>query len=157
MKIKATQQDIERITAALALMHVRPFSCESSDAKWNAQRNLSGKTHYVDDDTLRWHKSRVLSSGNHAGGLLFRLVCSDAMDMHNTRRGFRVVWFDVFGTCVTRPDLDECKATRKAAEKADDAIEFDLVAHYSEALTNQQRQSRETADTTQKAVELLKL
>lgn len=35
---------------------------ESSDAKTNAQRNLCGRTHYVDEDTLRWHKSRVLDA-----------------------------------------------------------------------------------------------
>lgn len=27
---------------------------EASDPRDNAQRNLSGRTHYVDDDTLRW-------------------------------------------------------------------------------------------------------
>lgn len=91
---------------------------ESSDAKWNAQRNLSGRTHYVDDDTLRFHKSRVLSSRDHANGLLFSIVESCALDMRNTRRGFRFVIFDVFGNVISRCDLDECYTTGEKARKA---------------------------------------
>ncbi len=35
------------------------YRSESNNPKWNAQSNLSGRTHYVDEDTLRWHKSRA--------------------------------------------------------------------------------------------------
>ena len=91
---------------------------ESSTPKWNAQRNLSGRTHYVDDDTLRFHKSRVLSTHVTDNGLLFSLVESIALDMHNTQRGFRFVIFNVFGDSIERASLDEAFKTRKAATKA---------------------------------------
>ncbi len=91
---------------------------ESSDAKTNAQRNLCGRTHYVDDDSLRWHKSRVLSTRVTDGGLLFAIITSDALDMNNTRRGFRYVVFDVFGTVVARPQLEEAFRTSEQARKA---------------------------------------
>lgn len=136
MKIANTPEQITRLVAALKPLHVKLFTYESGDPKYNAQRNLSGRTHYVDDDTLRWHKSRVLSSGiiGNAWGLLFSITTSDALDMHNTSRGFRCVVFDVFGTTVYRPDLDSTHNTSKAAQKARNEAEIDLVAHYTKAI-----------------------
>lgn len=75
---------------------------ESSYPKNNAQRNLAGRTHYVDDDTLRGFHSRVISARETDGGLLFAIVTSDAKDYQNRARGFRYVIFDLFGTVVER-------------------------------------------------------
>lgn len=87
---------------------------ESSDPKRNAQRNLQGRTHYVDDDTLRFHKSRILSARHVDGGLLFAIVTSDATDYQGKTRGFRYVVFDLFGTVLDRPALEDCyKSTPK--------------------------------------------
>ena len=103
--------------------------------KWNAQHNLAGRTHYVDDETLRWHKSRVLSARAIANGLLFTIVTSDALDMHNTKRGFRYVIFDLFGTVVSRVDLEHAFTSSERATKAMwtalneiDAVELTLKA-----------------------------
>ena len=90
---------------------------ESSNPKWNAQRNLSGRTHYVDDETLRWHKSRVLSARHADNGLLFAIVTSDALDMNNTKRGFRYVIFDIFGTVLGRVSLEQAFRTSDQASK----------------------------------------
>lgn len=95
-----------------------PYRRESEYPKWNAQRNLSGRTHYVDDDTLRWHKSRILRTVITDGGLIFALIESVALDMNNRKRGFRPVIFDVFGYVIERTKLDESYKTRKQAEKA---------------------------------------
>jgi hypothetical protein len=120
---------------------------ESSNPKWNAQRNLQGRTHYVDDDTLRFHKSRIISSrviGGHdrRGGLLFAIITSDALDMNNTRRGFRFVIFDIFGSVLERPDLDNAFRTSEQARKAMwQAIEkIDAQAHTLEAIERQRKQ-----------------
>lgn len=94
------------------------YRAESSYPKSNAQRNLEGRTHYVDEGTLKYHKSRILSTHITDGGLLFALVESAAMDMHNQSRGYRYVIFDVFGTVIERPKLEECFKTSKAATKA---------------------------------------
>lgn len=133
MKLTATPDQIQAIEAALRQIHISPFSCESSNAKWNAQRNLSGRSHYYSDDTLKWHHSRICWSKLLANGLLHAALCTDALDMHNTRRGFRVIVHDVFGTCVSRADLQDAKASRKAAERAWEGIEFNLVQHYQTA------------------------
>ena len=91
---------------------------ESSNPKWNAQRNLSGRSHYVDDDTLRFHHSRILSTHITDGGLLFALVESYAVDMNNTQRKYRGVILDVFGNVVNRPKLEYGFSSSKAATKA---------------------------------------
>lgn len=93
------------------------YSNQTSDPKRNAQRNLQGRTHYVDDDTLRFHKSRVLSARPAYNGLVFAIVTSDALDMNNTKRGFRFVIFDVFGTVLERTSIEGAYPTSTRATK----------------------------------------
>ena len=118
---------------------------ESSNAKYNAQRNLSGRTHYVDDDTLRFHHSRVLSSYITDGGLLFALI---EIDMNNTKRGYRYAIFDVFGTVIDRKNLDDSWATSKAATKAmwEALNAIDAKAHTLKAIEEQARQHAREMD-----------
>lgn len=115
-------------------MHL--YRSELSDPKANAQRNLCGRTHYVDDATLRFHKSRVLSTHVVDGGLLFAIVTSDAADMHNTARVFRYVIFDVFGTVLDRKSMTDGYKTRDKATKAMWAAlnATDAKAHTLEAI-----------------------
>jgi hypothetical protein len=94
------------------------YQNHSSDPKTNAQRNLCGRTHYVDDDTLRYHKSRVISSRHTDNGLLFAIITSDALDYQNHKRGFRYVIFDLFGHIIARPKLEEAFRTSERATKA---------------------------------------
>ncbi len=142
MKTTTTPEQIAAIKAALQKLHINPFHQESGDPKYNAQRNLRGKTHYVDDDTLRWHKSRICSSGHICGGLLFRVTCSDALDMHNTKRGFRTVVFDLFGTTIFRPKLEDAFSTSKAALNNADKQEINLLCHYLAAIQSELRRKR---------------
>lgn len=95
------------------------YSSQSSDAKANAQRNLVGRTHYVDDDTLRFHKARIVKARNVHNGLLFWLIESVAADYQGTKRGFRFVVFDLFGHVLDgRADLDNLYRSSAAAEEA---------------------------------------
>lgn len=95
--------------------------------KVDAQQNLQGRSHYVDDDTLRYHHSRVISTHVTDGGLLFAVVTSDAKDMDNRQRGFRFVVFDVFGTVISRDTdawfrtSDQCRKAMWTAVNAMDA------------------------------------
>ncbi len=118
---------------------------ESNNPKWNAQRNLAGRSHYVDDDTLRFHHSRVISAHAMTDGLLFLLVTSDALDMRNTKRGFRYSIFDVFGNVIDRPDLEHAFRTSKQATnamwKAVNALDVQAVT-----LAGIERQERHHAD-----------
>ena len=85
--------------------------------KHNAQDNLRGISHYVDDNTLRYFKSRICDATEIVDGLFFKIVESVALDMHNTERGYRVVVFDVFGAIVERVSLDKTYKNRKQAER----------------------------------------
>jgi hypothetical protein len=83
-----------------------------------AQYNLQGRTHYVDDSTLKFHHSRVIDYGVHFGGLMFSIIESCALDMNNTKRGVRFVVFDIAGGVVERASLDDTFKTSAAAKKA---------------------------------------
>ena len=96
-------------------MTYQPYTEKSCCPKYDAQQNLMGRTHYVDDDTLRWHKSRILETYYTDGGLLFALIESVAMDMHNTQRGFRYVIFDICGNVISRAKLEDAHKTKKQA------------------------------------------
>ena len=114
----------------------------SYHGKYNAQRNLCGRTHYVDDDTLRFHKSRVIYAKASSDGLLFYLVESCARDMNNQRRGFRYIIFDVFGTVVgTRAKLDDMWSTSNAATKAmwKEAATLDPIALTAAGIANAEK------------------
>lgn len=93
-----------------------------SNAKYDAQLNLEGRTHYVDDNTLRFHHARILETRVHDNGLLFSLIESCALDPHNKNRGFRYVIFDLFGNVVARPDLESTFKTSLQARKAMHAV-----------------------------------
>lgn len=94
------------------------YSDLASAPKTNAQRNLSGRTHYVDDQTLRWHKARILSSQCVCNGLLFALIESVATVHDGSKRGFRFVIFDLFGNTVIRQPLNDCWRSRASASRA---------------------------------------
>lgn len=81
-----------------------------------AQRNLAGRTHYVDSDSLRFHKSKIRATYVVDDGWL--LVESVGLDMDNTRRGFRYVVFDIVGNVISRVALGDCFKTRDKAVKA---------------------------------------
>ena len=98
-------------------MSFHTYREESCDPKHNAQRNLIGRTHYVDDDTLRFHHARILHTYITDGGLLFALVESYAADYQNTDRRKRAVIFDVSGYVVYRPELEDGYKTTDAATK----------------------------------------
>lgn len=145
MKLRTTPEQAQAIAAAIRKLNVKLFCHESGDPKYNAQRNLDGRTHYVEDDTLRWHKARITSSGQlgDSWGLLFRITESVALDMHNRSRGFRCVIFDVFGTTVYHPDLENTFSSSAAAQKACNNVEFDLAGHYREAIAHKIHYARE--------------
>lgn len=109
-----------------------------STAKYEAQENLAGRTHYAEDPTLKYFKARILKAKALNEGLFFLIVESSAADYQGNKRGFRAVLFDVFGTVIYRRALDEMQNTRKTAEVDFWAWfnSFDEVAYYREVLQN---------------------
>jgi hypothetical protein len=124
------------------------YSQETSHPKSNAQLNLMGRTHYVDDDTLRFHKSKVLRASHHYEGLLFSIVTSDAVDYQNTKRGFRFAIFNVFGRVIARTPLDATFRTSEQASKARYAALDAINAkdHTLEAISDQRKNQNADLD-----------
>ena len=99
------------------MFYPRKFENRGGNAAFCAQYNLRERTHYVDDESLRFHKSRILACHIADDGLLLAMLESVALDWDNTKRGFRGVIFDVFGNVVSTRDLEHCFGTREAARK----------------------------------------
>ena len=130
------------------------YRAEHSDPTADAQRNLCGRTHYVDPENLRYHHSRVLVFRVHADGLLCSLVESCSLDMNNSKRGFRYVIFDVFGKVLERPNLDETFTNRNRAEKAMWAALETIDAF---AVTKKAIQDKHKSDLSEYKMDLVKL
>jgi hypothetical protein len=125
----------DNIEKAVQAAGLSLFKWENSNEKKNAQQNLSGRTHYADDDTLRYFGARINRAGHRADGLLFLIVESVSSKPEDTKRNKRFVAFDVLGTVVN--DREEWFATTDQARKAAENFlaEFDAEAHTSKALS----------------------
>lgn len=124
----------ETLDKALYWNGTRPYSYKSNHAKYNAQSNLQGRTHYVDDDTLRGFAARILDAHASKDGLLFYLVESVNSRPNHGGKNKRCVVFDVFGEVVNdRPGMDDegWHRTSAAAEKELRAFleSFDAFGH----------------------------
>jgi hypothetical protein len=91
-----------KLDAALHAAGVKRFDSYYIAAKDDAQRNLVGRTHYVDQQTLKFHKARIISTHLSGDSLLFAIVETCAGDWQNRTRICRSVVFDVFGNVIER-------------------------------------------------------
>ncbi len=128
-----------------------------STARANAQAMLEGRTHYVDDNTLRYFNSRITGAQPSTFGLFYRITESCSRSYDGTGRGFRTVLFDLNGQTVYRPDLDSLHSTSAKAEKAFYAWfeSFDPLAYYREELTTHARRAHKRAANLEAAIESL--
>jgi hypothetical protein len=146
---------MQAIKKALIEANARPFQERYfSQPKHEAQEALLGRTHYVDDATLRYFHARIIDARPIMEGLFFEIMESSSKDMHNTARGFRVVVFDVFGETVYRPGIEDMKSTSAAARKAyKTEFAIDPAAHYAEKLQSRARTLAREAEALTKAAE----
>jgi len=121
------------------MLNIQKFKHESCYPKNNAQMNLKDRNHYADDDTLKYFKSRILSSYHYADGLLFGLVESFAD--YEGKRKFRGVVFNLVGHCVYQLDPDDAVNNSNKAQKLmmEFINSFDAEADAIQALTNQKQ------------------
>jgi hypothetical protein len=118
-----------------------------SNPKHIAQDALIGLTHYVDDETLKFFKSKILEARPIFDGALFLIIESKSTDWEHRNRAFFPVVFDVFGDVIYRMDLED---GFKNKQKSLDAFkkwqsEFDLQGYYNERLNREiQQLKRET-------------
>lgn len=125
---------LETINAAIRFAGSYPFRHESGYPDYNAERNLSGRTHFADPQTLKCFKSRILDSGMTDDRLVFWLIESNRSKPFECDKNKRFVAFDVFGRQIF--ERDSWHKTSKAAYKEgkDWLASFDAVAHTETAL-----------------------
>jgi hypothetical protein len=104
----------------------------------SAQKNLEGRTHYVDPSTLKYHGSRILSALPVSDGAFFKIIETVSLDYQHTKRGYRAVVFDLFGTTIYCPSLEQTHTNKEKADKAFYAFfnEFDETEHYQKAIAS---------------------
>lgn len=115
------------ITEALG---VSLFSRHSSYPLPDAERNLSGRTHYVDAATLKFFNAKILSTQIFANGLIFGLCESTRFD--NEPREYAFVLFDVRGTVMFKEKAKNHDKARAAMESHVESL--DVQAYYAEVM-----------------------
>lgn len=148
---KIENNDLAKIISNLNL---GLFNHKSSDAKYNAQQNLAGRSYFATDETLRFFGSRISRASESCSGLLFYVIESSYLDINKTKRGFRYAIFDLFGNEVGRQSLDEAMTTSDKALKAmyDKLNTINVAEHYAEALRSQVSQAERKAENYKNAL-----
>lgn len=131
-------------------------------AKNDAQANLRGKTHYVDDATLKAFYSRISSARHTDQGLIYSIVESVAGDYQNNSRGFRFVSFDLFGTIVNDRVSADVNRLHKSRAKAEKEMRqfldaFDVAAHYKTELAQRAETMKAQAANLHKLAKSIKV
>ena len=118
------------------MLNLRKYQYMYMKPKADAQHNLRGRTFYVDDDTLKYFKARILNSAPACDGLVYWIIESYAVDYANINRAFRPVVFNILGDIVYRVNIDDGFKTEKAARLALDVFldSFDAVKQTQQAL-----------------------
>ena len=131
--------DTKELSLALHAAGFTLYSQQSYCAKSDAQKNLSSKTHYADDSTLRFFHGRILSCQSLNDGLVLGIVESVAGNCENSFRVYRPCFFDIDGKVISRPSLSDAFKTGKQAraEFWRIANSLDALAVTREALTRQ--------------------
>lgn len=148
MTTTTKQNKLERIKTALYNQGISLFTCKSSCPEYDAPRNLQGRTHYVDPDTLKAFGARILNGGDAADGLLYWMVESVSSRPQNGGYTRRMVIFDVFGEVLNERDTWH-KVTEKAVNEALEFVKtFDALGHTENKLKARARRDIETARKT---------
>ena len=139
-----------------AAADVELFKDRSAVPKWDAQQNLQGRTHYVEDSTLKYFGARIVSAYPTDDGLFFKIVESVSLSPNGGKRGFRVVVFDLFGQAVFRPSFEECTPSSAAADKHyGKTCDIDPVQHYRAELAQRATKLANKAQAMQDAAQSL--
>jgi len=136
---------IDTIKTALNYTGFHPYRHESCYPDSNAEKNLQGRTHFVDPQTLRYFKSRILDSGISHDGLVFWLIESNRSKPFECDKNKRFVAFDVFGSQIF--ERDSWQKTSKAAWKEGSAwlAGFDALSHTESELRAKATRDAENA------------
>ncbi len=153
---KTELNDATARTIADALRVAR-FERAGYVAKAMAQRNLNGRTHYADDDTLKFFHTRINACRTEAHGLLLIMLESTANNFKNTSRSHRFVVFDLFGDVLNARDTLRAKSGKAHDDMRDWLASFDVLAHYKQAMAERAERMKRDADAMAKAARAIRI
>lgn len=138
--MNATIQQIEKAARAAGISLYQP--AYMSTVKALAQRQLAGRTHYCDDNTLRFFGARINSTRRDDNGLWFAL--RESVQPPHSGRVHRWAIFDIFGNCERTKE----RASGAAADKLLPALiaSKDWHAHTVAALLARADEQQRNAD-----------
>ena len=130
MKTKLNAELVAQLLRASELRNTRLFTgVWRSEPKYIAQEYLRQRSHYADDSTLAYFKSRILSVREERAGCLLVIIESLPVGSFDAARGFRFRVFDVDGTVLNRDD-EETSGSHKTSEKASQAARTWIDTHF---------------------------
>ena len=137
---------MNNILKTLDTIGINLYRQESYIALYDAERNLSGRTHYVDAGTLKYFGARINVAYPSKDGLLY--VIRESVAHPSLGRIHRCVAFDVFGEVLT-PRGEWLFKTSAQAIKAFESwrVSFDAEAHTLASLTA--RMTRQATQTNE--------
>ena len=138
--MNATIQQIEKAARAAGISLYQPAYMSTEKAL--AQRQLQGRTHYADDNTLRFFGARINATRQDDNGLWFAL--RESVQPPHSNRVHRWAIFDIFGNC----ERTEARASGAAADKLLPALiaSKDWHAHTVAALLARADEQQRNAD-----------
>ena len=155
--MKANPKKLARVISALqASGNSRLFRCESGYYDDDAKRNLRGRSHYLDDSTMKYFGSRILNSGRSHENLVFWIVESVSSRPDHGGKNKRFVAFDVFG-CVVSNSASLCGQPESGWHRTTDAAmkagrewiaKFDAVDHVAKTLESRAKADIASAKAT---------
>lgn len=155
---KAPEVTVDDVARTLRTNGVELFKERAGMPLNQAQRNLEGKTHYVDDKTLASFKARIHSVSIMDEGLILGMVESiQAGPNEESGRVYRPVFFDVFGNEVYKPSIEESQKSLKSAQAEfwKQAEEIDAVQATIDGLKAKQKALQDEANALGAIIEEL--
>lgn len=125
--------------------------CYMNSPLERAQKALTGRSYYVDNDTLAFFSSRISSAQTRDFGLSFYIV--ESVIDSSGKRGYRAVLFDIFGNVINeRAKNGELARNKASAERVywDNMCDFDLVAYYKNLFIEKAERAKKDAKVMQK-------
>lgn len=107
---------MQNLINSLNALNVYQFQSESMYADYDAQRNLNGRTNYVNAETLKYFKSRILRAKASKNGLYYVIQESLPHPDFEMKRVRRNIVFNVFGTVIGEW-RDACYTSAKRADE----------------------------------------
>lgn len=150
---------MEQLAKALTEAGIKLFSDRVGLPLNQAQRNLEGRTHYVDDKTLASFVAKIHGVHVLEEGLLLGIIESvQKGPSAASGRVYRPVFFDVFGNEVARPSLEDSAPDLKKAnamfwQMADD---IDIVESTLEGIETKRDNLQKEAGRYEALLEELK-